>query len=134
MSDEQRQLYGSWRARALGEGMQVIGSQCDVGVFRLWYEKLACTFRGRARISGEYERAPRNPGPLALRIKPPVLPWRSQLELSYVFTRLLGTGVFVRWHDGQDYYNIEFVNRRRAFMFGLMLDESAMPRIGPPQR
>jgi len=42
--------------------------------------------------------------------------------------------MFARWQDGQDYYNIEFVNRRRVFMYGLMLDESAIPRIGPLAR
>jgi hypothetical protein len=134
LSDEQRQLYGSWRVLALGEGIQLVGNECDDGSPRLWYQNFTCAFRGRARISGEYERAPQNPGPLALRIKPAVLPWRSQLEVSYVFTRLLGTGMFVRWHDGQDYYNIDFVNRRRVFMYGLMLDESAIPRIGPSVR
>jgi hypothetical protein len=131
LSDEQRQLYGGWRARGMLEAMQIFGNECDAGVYRLWYESFACAFRGRARVSGEYERAPKNPGPLALRVNPPILPWRGQIELSYVFTRLLGTGVFGRWVDGQDYYNIDFVNRRRAFMFGLMLDESAIPRIGP---
>ena len=131
LSDEQRQLYGSWRARGMLEAMQIVGNQCDDGLDGFWYQNLACAFRGRARITGEYERAPKNPGPLSLRVNPPILPWRGQIELSYVFTRLLGTGVYARWIDGQDYYNIDFVNRRRAFMFGLMLDESAIPRIGP---
>jgi len=134
LSEEQRELYGSWRARALGEGMQLVGTQCDDGESRPWHQNLSCAFRGRARVSGEYERAPENPGPLAVRVKPAILPWRGQVELSYVFTRLLGTGVFVRWHDGQDYYNIDFVNRHRAFMYGIMLDESAIPRIGPATR
>lgn len=131
LSDEQRQLYGSWRARGLVEGEQVVGSNCDDGAPRAWYWSAACGFRGRARISADYERAPENPGPLALRIKPSVLPWRGQFELSYAFSALLGAGAFVRWHDGQDYYNINFVNRRRVFMYGLMLDASAIPRIGP---
>jgi len=134
LSDEQRELYGSWRLRGLAEGMQLVGNQCYAETSRPWYQDLACTFRGRARVSGEYERAPQDPGPLALRIRPPVLPWRGQVELSYVFTRLFGTGMFARWQDGQDYYNIEFVNRRRVFMYGLMLDESAIPRIGPLAR
>lgn len=131
LSDEQRQLYGSWRARGMFEAMQIFGNECNEGTYRLWYQNVACAFRGRARLSGEYERAPKNPGPLALRINPPILPWRGQVEVSYVFTRLLGTGIFARWSDGQDYYNIDFVNRHRVFMYGLMLDESAIPRIGP---
>ena len=131
LSEEQRELYGSWRLRGLFEAAQLVGNQCNDGAPRLWYQNMACAFRGRARLSGEYERAPQNPGPLALRIKPAILPWRGQVELSYVFTRLLGTGIFARWNDGQDYYNIDFVNRRRVFMYGLMLDESAIPRIGP---
>ena len=134
LSDEQRELYGSWRARGMFEAMQIVGNECDVGEYRQWYESVTCAFRGRARLSGEYERAPKNPGPLALRVNPPILPWRGQIEVSYVFTRLLGTGVFARWVDGQDYYNIDFVNRRRAFLFGLMLDESAIPRMGPAAR
>jgi hypothetical protein len=32
--------------------------------------------------------------------------------------------MFVRLNDGQDYYNIGFVNRRRATMYGVMLDVS----------
>ncbi|HEY2374874.1 MAG TPA: hypothetical protein VGH98_02770 [Gemmatimonadaceae bacterium] len=131
LSDEQRELYGSWRLRGMAEGMQLFGNECDDGSYRLWYQNFACAFRGRARISGEYDRAPQNPGPLALRVDPAILPWRGQVEISYVFTRLLGTGIFARWNDGQDYYNIDFVNRRRVFMYGLMLDESAIPRIGP---
>ena len=131
LSDEQRELYGSWRARGMFEAMQIFGNECSDGAYRLWYQNFACAFRGRARLNGLYERAPKNPGPLALRIEPAIVPWRGQLELSYVFTRLLGTGVFARWSDGQDYYNIDFVNRRRVFMYGLMLDESAIPRIGP---
>ncbi|HKW10916.1 MAG TPA: hypothetical protein VJO33_11105 [Gemmatimonadaceae bacterium] len=131
LSDEQRQLYGSWRTHLMGEAMQVIGSQCNDGATRPWNQYLACQFQGRARVSAEYVRGPRNPGPLALRINPPILPWSDQLEFSYTFNALLGTGLFVRWHDGQDYYNINFVNRRRVFMYGIMLDASALPRIGP---
>jgi hypothetical protein len=131
LSDEQRELYGGWRLRGFAEAMQVVGNDCEDGEPRSRFWEAACFFRGKARVSAEYERAPENPGPLARRVSPAILPWRAQVELSYAIAPLLGTGLFVRWHDGQDYYNIGFVNQRRVFMWGVMLDGSALPRIGP---
>ena len=60
----------------------------------------------------------------SLLISGDVIPWRGSLEISHAFHWLLGAGLFVRLNDGQDFYNIGFVNRRRATMYGVMLDVS----------
>jgi hypothetical protein len=122
LSDEQRPLYGSWRVHGQVEGMLVSGLGCPDVHTRTLLERVACAVRGRSRFTVEGERAPRATGPLAARFDPPILPWRGSIELSHAFYWALGTGLFVRWNDGQDYYNIGFVNRRRITMVGLMLD------------
>ena len=125
LSDEQRALYGSWRLRALAEGMYASGSTCEDDGRRTFL----CALRGRSRLTTEYERAPKDPGDLASRIQPPVVPYRTSIEMSHAFDTLLGAGVFVRWIDGQDHYNIGFVNRRKLWMFGAMLDLGGPNRI-----
>jgi hypothetical protein len=124
LSDEQRPLYGSWRLRGQAEGMIAWGLGCADRGSKSSIERIACALKGRSRMSFEGERAPRAHGPLAPRIHPPIVPWRGSVEVSHAFHWLLGAGVFVRLNDGQDYYNIGFVNRRRATMYGVMLDVS----------
>ena len=130
LSDEQRALYGSWRVRLQLEGMKVLGWTCQDPKDRTLGQRLGCALRGRSRVTLEGERAPRYPGELARRIRPAVIPYRVSAEYSHSFDALLRAGVFVRWHDGQDYYNIGFVNRRRVLMVGAMLDASGADRIG----
>jgi hypothetical protein len=130
LSPEQRSLYGSWRLHGFTEAMQRFGVGCRDPGAREWYATGACWLAGRSRVTLEGERAPRFPGDLARRIRPAVLPYRWSVEVSHSADRLLGAGAFVRWHDGQDYYNIGFVNRRKVFMWGLMLDLSGFDRIG----
>ena len=121
LSDEQRPLYGSWRVRGQAELMYVSGLSCpDLGRMRV--SKLFCPLRGRSRITIEGERAPRAHGPLASRFDPRILPWRGSLEISHALDWALGAGVFVRFNDGQDYYNIGFANRHRVTLAGIMLD------------
>jgi hypothetical protein len=130
LSDEQRSLYGSWRIRLQAEAMQAMGTTCADRGARSLVERIGCGLRGHSRLTFEGERAPKDPGDLAKRIHPSVLPYRISLELSHSFDALLGAGAFIRWHDGQDYYNIGFVNRRKVTMFGAMLDLSGIDRIG----
>jgi hypothetical protein len=122
LSDEQRSLYGSWRVRGQAEGMYVSGLTCPDSGERTIVQKALCVLRGRSRITLEGERGPGATGPLASRFDPPILPWRGSVELSHAFHWALGTGLFVRWNDGYDYYNIGFANRHRVTMVGIMLD------------
>lgn len=125
LSDEQRSLYGSWRLHLLGEGMWHSGISCsDPGP-----HARKCFLAGRARLTGEYVRAPNRSNDFARRVSPAIIPFRWSVEASHSLDRLLGAGPFVRYTDGQDYYNIGFVNRRRGVMWGLMLDLSGPDRI-----
>jgi hypothetical protein len=123
LSDEQRPLYGSWRVRGQFTAMYASGLDC-AGFGGSVLHFMRCALRGRTRFVAEGERAPKAHGELAPRITPPILPWRGSVELSHAFHWALGAGAFVRFNDGQDYYNIGFVNRRRATMIGVMLDAS----------
>ena len=124
LSEEQRELYGSWRLRGQIEGSRRWGTGClDREGWHGW-AGLGCALRGKSRMSLEGELAPDKPGNLGERITPEVERWRGSVEFSHTFDALLRTGPFVRWHDGQDYYNIGFVHRRRYFAVGLMLDLS----------
>jgi hypothetical protein len=125
LSAEQRALYGSVRARVVPEGMWRVRPACvDGGGWRG-----GCWASGRARATAEFVLAPRGRGGLAERLSPRVVPYRWSAEASFAADRLLGIGPFVRWVDGQDYYNIGFVNRRRELMFGVMLDMSGPDRV-----
>ena len=125
LSHDQRFLYGSWRARGLVDGMLYLGIACvDPG-----QHSPLCLAAGRARLNAEYVRAPNLSNDLARRVNPSIVPYRWSVELSDSFDRLLGAGPFVRYIDGQDYYNIGFVHRRRGVMWGVMLDMSGPDRI-----
>jgi hypothetical protein len=127
LSDEQQSLYGSWRLRALTQAMwkPQWATECgDPGPQSRW-----CAFAGRTRLDAEYVRAPDLSNDLARRIQPQVIPYRWSVQLSQSIDRLLGAGPSLKYIDGQDYYNIGFVNRRRAFMFGITLDASGPDRI-----
>ena len=130
LSDEQRSLYGSWRVRLQGEAMKAFGTTCGDDIARSALQRAKCRVRGRSRLTLEGERAPTRTDALARRVQPSILPYRVSVELSHAFDALLGAGVFARWHDGQDYYNIGFVNRRRMLMVGGMLDLSGVDRVG----
>ena len=129
LTSEQRQLYGEWRVHGMAEGMQRFGRTCADTSHHGW-DKAACLFAGRTRVSVEGERAPRLDTDLARRISPAVVPYRYSVELSHALDFALGAGAFVRWHRGQDYYNIGFVRERNFFMWGLMLDMSGLDCIG----
>jgi hypothetical protein len=130
LTEEQRLLYGSWRVRGQGELLWVSGLTCaDDDGPRSARRRVACALRGRTRLSAEGERGPRSRGPLAERIAPAIVPWRGSVEVSHAFDWLLGAGVFVRRHDGQDYYNIGFVNRHHVLAYGLMLDVGGLDLI-----
>lgn len=130
LSREQRELYGSWRLHGTIEGARRFGVACADRVERTPMQKAACLAAGRSRLTLDGERAPEHPGALSWRIQPAVLPYRWSVELSHTLDGLLGLGPFVRWHDGQDYYNIGFVNRRKVFMFGVMMDLGGYDHLG----
>lgn len=128
LSDAQRKLYGSWRVRGRMEGMIASGLGCGVTKKTL-AGHVACAVKGRSRVTLEGEFGPQAKGPLAPRFEPAIVRWRGSVEVSHAFDWLLGAGVFIRWHDGQDYYNIGFDHRLRATMFGVMLDASGPDRV-----
>jgi len=59
---------------------------------------------------------------------------RTQLEASYVADRIENFGLFVRWHSGFDYYNIQFQDRRGFFAVGVLWDLARLDRLNtaPP--
>jgi hypothetical protein len=115
LPDIERQFYGSWRARVQGDAMRTTFPSCADS--HGW-----CWLRGRARVTAMYEWAPRHLGPLASRLGEPIPHFRDYADASYTFDALHNVGVFVRRVDGQDYYNIGFVHRRRATLAGLVMD------------
>jgi hypothetical protein len=115
LPDIERQFYGSWRARIQGDAMHATGLACSD--FHGW-----CSLRGRARLSAMYEQAPTSLGPLASRLDHAIPHFRTYADLSYTLDALHNVGVFVRTVGGQDYYNIGFVNSRRATMLGIVMD------------
>lgn len=104
LSSEQRALYGSWRLKGSVEGMT------------------RRFLSGRTRVTIEGELAPAVAANLQSRLEEPITNYRWSVELSHSSEWLLGAGPFIRWNDGQDYYNIGFWKRRRVFSFGIMLD------------
>jgi hypothetical protein len=60
---------------------------------------------------------------------------RTQVEVSFVSGRVEDLGVFVRWHTGFDYYNINFQDTRRFFAIGVMWDLARLDKLrtAPPQ-
>lgn len=99
MRPEQRALYGTHRVR-LDASMRK-----DFGA-------------AQGRVDALYERAEHTDGRIT--------PWRAHLDLSVRFRALLGGGVMVRLLDGQDYYNIGFVQRRSRILLGVVLDPSGL--------
>ena len=115
LPDIERQFYGSWRARIQGEGMLSTALRCADS--RGW-----CVLRGRARVTAMYEWAPRRLGALASRFVEPIPHFRDYADISYTLDALHNVGLLVRRVDGQDYYNIGFVHRRRATLVGVVMD------------
>jgi hypothetical protein len=110
MSPEQRELYKPHRGRLKAD-----------------YELAVGTFH--PRLAAEYEIAPRVEERLQARMEQRILNYRWAVDASVSSDRLLGAGLFVRYNDGQDYYNIGFVSRRRVFSVGVLLDVGGR-RIG----
>ena len=129
MTPDQRELYGTFRGKVALELMQATGRGCGDDVARPCSEAIGCVLAGRTRLNVEGEHVIGALGPLAGRISPSITPWRYSVEVSHAFDRLLGSGVFVRYHDGQDYLNIGFAKRRTIWMIGMMLDLSGADRI-----
>ena len=47
---------------------------------------------------------------------------RWSAEVAHTFDRAFGVGLFVRRHQGQDYYNLGFARRLNAWQFGATID------------
>jgi hypothetical protein len=127
LSPEQAALYGKWRFRTSTEGnwRPQAGIACsDRGAHSTW-----CFLAGAFSTRAEYVRAPVMTTPLAKRLETPLIPYRLALELSYSVNALLGSGPFIRWENGQDYYNIGFVNRRRELFWGLTVAPGGPDRV-----
>lgn len=119
---ERQLFYGSRRKRLQADAM--IADQPGCANLYGW-----CGFRGRTRLSGMYEWAPKDLGPLAARLDMPIVHHRWYAEASHTFDGLNGAGLFVRKVDGQDYYNIGFVHRRNAWLVGVTFDLSGYETI-----
>lgn len=64
-----------------------------------------------------------------------VPPMRYEVELSHTRSRM-GWGLFTRYYDGMDYYNLGFLDHRRWLHFGISFDfarfdEFNLPAGGP---
>jgi hypothetical protein len=97
MRDEQRRLFGTHRARL------------DLNARRNWGAI-------QGRVDGQLE--------IAERTDARIEPWRGHVDLTVRSSRLLGAGLFLRYLDGQDYYNIGFAQRRQRVLLGFVLDPS----------
>lgn len=101
MTEEpQRELYGSWRARALLEGK---------------YHSRNQAFGGTSRVAMIIEHA-LDAGPGVPRNS-----WSA--EASHAFTRAYGIGAFARYRAGQEYYNIGFTETLNVWQFGLTINQ-----------
>lgn len=115
LPDIERQFYGTWRKHVQTDLM----AAPELGCAKLGW---TCWMRGRARATALYEWAPTDLGPLASRLEKPIPHFRSYFDFSYTLDVLHNTGVFLRRVDGQDYYNIGFVQRRQVTLLGVVLD------------
>jgi hypothetical protein len=127
LSPEQAALYGRWRGRAVVESQW--RPQSGIACHDPGSHSLLCLLAGQLYTRGEYVRAPVLKTPLARRLAEPMRPYRWSAELSYALDQLLGSGPFIRWEDGQDYYNIGFVNRRKEFLWGVTLAPGGPDRV-----
>lgn len=100
--DEQRALYGDWRIRSMGT----------------WLCRPFSRVQSIAQLEGEY----------GLQVDKRITPWRASATLALRSLDLLGAGVFIKWQDGFDPYNIAFATRRTRWQFGLVLDPSGLAR------
>jgi hypothetical protein len=98
---EQRELYGTHRLRV------DFGARRTIGEWQL-------------RLDTQAE--------LAEDKDPRITPWRVYVDLTARWARLFGAGPMIRIMDGQDYYNIGFVQRRRRVLFAISVDPSGGER------
>ncbi len=96
MRSEQRKLYGTHRAR----------------VDAAYTRRITTPLELRVHATAE----------VAERTHPAITNWRIQGDVSIRSPYTRGTGLLVRYMDGQDYYNIGFVNRRKRLMLGIVID------------
>lgn len=117
LSDELRLVYGDKRF-----DFQLDGAIRDLRV-RLWRLKFSC---GRAAASGSIRYIHRTLSTLRL---------GGNAEALCLPKGWGGAGLFVRYVDGQDYYNLNFATRIKRLQFGFTFDQAkflmfALPSTG----
>jgi hypothetical protein len=117
LSDELRLMYGDTRF-----DLEVDGAIRDMAV-RLWKLRFSC---GRAAASGTFRYIQ---GTLS------TLRFGGSAEALCLPKGWGGTGLFVRYVDGQDYYNLNFATRIRRVQFGFTFGQPkflmfALPSTG----
>ena len=111
LEDDLRDLYGSVRA------------QGEVA----WTNRWNWTQFGRDHAMRGQVRFLMEP----VFVRPPGIPWFSgALEGFIGFDQWSGGGLFVRYHWGQDYYNIAFAREYEMVQFGLTFNSDRGRRIG----
>jgi hypothetical protein len=118
-----------WRA---GGGVQLnpdgyLGGSIDEDLADL-YGQTRVVVRGMA-ARREYWRCGRVDGTVRLQYMvngPPGLPaWITDLEGACLPDRWGGTGLFVRFHHGQDYYNLGFAESIARLQFGVTMQRGS---------
>ena len=105
--DPQRPLYGDWRVRATAE-----------------YEKwVKCLGRMTWQTLAYVEKN------LGADDAMPSSHWVAETSLSW--EPLFGLGVFLRRHEGQDYYNIAFTRRLNVWQYGLIFKVDRRDAFAP---
>lgn len=111
-------LYGQTRLRVDGE-FQRLTDLIAFGHRAPWAV-------GHARVAFMYQQI--------FGTGPGVAPYQVWLEASRTFLRVGGVGVFARLFSGQDYYNINYVNRiDYQFHAGLIIDFATPLQFGKSQ-
>jgi hypothetical protein len=101
LSDELRLTYGATRIE--------LDADAAVRDWTLW--KITC---GRAQVSGMLRYLDGAPSNLHV---------GGALEAYCLPKGWGGSGLFVRYVDGQDYYNVNFTQRIRRLQFGVTFDQ-----------
>ncbi len=65
-------------------------------------------------------------------VAPHLSPWTFSAELSQTLHRLGGWGVFARYYQGMDYYNLGFLDDTRYVHVGLVFDAVRSDEFGLP--
>ncbi|MGQ0815604.1 MAG: hypothetical protein ACT4O1_14305 [Gemmatimonadota bacterium] len=107
ISDEQAELYGSWRWQLHAGGGLRTGYPRDGWLFDF-----------------TFEHAPNADASIPS--------WSTSLEIARTFEHLEGWGVYVRGFYGQDFYNLRFAQKIKRFHVGLGWSQERFERFAIP--